>query len=264
MLISIAQRLRATIKNRLDTRSWAGDAKTRAFLRQMPECGLHRLSAKLNDKQISFWVRGGTLDVMIAREILCEASEYRSPKQIDPKVILDVGANIGMTSLYYLTLYPNAHIYCFEPVPENLELLRRNLQDYADRVTIVPKGLGEAEGTFTFERSTDPRNFGGGGFHGGGEGDCSQQLPVTTLTKIVEAHGIERVDLIKLDAEGAEGPTLRGAPAELIANAEVLIGELHGRNDLQLLQQLDQTHQLGITKRVDRKGMKFVALRSAA
>lgn len=264
MLTTLARRAMTAIVSRQEVRNWAGDAATRAFLRHAPESGIHRLTAKLNGKRVSFWLRGGTLDLMIAREILCEESEYRSPKSIDPKVIIDVGANIGMTSLYYLTLYQNAKIFCFEPVPENLELLRRNLEPYADRVTIIPKGLGDAEGVFTFERSTDPRNFGGGGFHGGGEGDCSLSLPVTTLRQVAKEHQIDRVDLIKLDAEGAEWPTLKGAPPELIANAEVLIGELHGRNDLQLLQTLDKTHRLGFTKRVDRKGMKFVALRSAA
>lgn len=264
MLMTIARRLWDGHASRKEARRWAADRQTRAFLRSTPESGLHRLSVNLHGQAVSFYVRGGTLDLMIAREVLCEDSEYRAPKAIAPRVIVDVGANIGMTSLYYLTLYPKAHVYCFEPVPENLELLRKNLEPYAGRVTIVPKGLGEAEGVFTFERSTDPRNFGGGGFHGGGEGDTSLSLPVTTLQQVAEEYCIDRVDLIKLDAEGAEGPTLRGAPPELIANAEVLIGELHGRNDLQLLQTLEKTHKLGFTKHINRKGMKFVAMRDAA
>lgn len=264
MFSTIARRLWKGFDQRKRIRSWAGDATTRALLSDPPKSGLHQLCVKVAGQRVAFWVRGGTFDVMIAKEILCDDSEYRVPKPIDPKVILDVGANIGMTALYYLTLYPNAHLFCFEPLPENLELLRKNLKPYANRVTIIPKGLGDAEGEFTYERSDDPRNFGGGGFHGRGHGDCSLSLPVTTLQRVATEYGITHVDLIKLDAEGAEWATLQGAPPKLIANAEVLIGELHGRDDLRLLQRLDQTHVLGFEKSVDREGFNFVALRSAA
>lgn len=260
MVTTRARQIWNRIASRRHTRRWAGDAATRAFLRHQPDAGVHRLSAKLAGRRVPFWVRGGTLDILIAQEVLCDDSEYRVPRPINPRVILDVGANIGMTALYYLTLYPEAHVYCFEPLPENLALLRKNLEPHAERVTIIPKGLGDAEGTFTYERSDDPRNFGGGGFHGRGDGDCSQRLPVTTLRQVAEEHGIEHADLIKLDAEGAEWATIQGAPPELIASAEVLIGELHGRDDLRLLQQLEKTHHLGFEKSVDREGFHFEAV----
>lgn len=261
MLKTVLQKLRISFARQRQAHTWAGDASTRSFLRRPPDSGVHRLSAKLAGQRVAFWVRGGTLDILIAQEVLCDHSEYRIPGTIQPKVILDVGANIGLTSLYYLTRYPQAHLYCFEPLPENLQLLAKNLEPYQDRVTIIDKGLGDAEGHFPYERSDDPRNFGGGGFHGRGHGDCTLRLPVTTLRQVADQHGITHADVIKLDAEGAEQATLQGAPPELIANANVLIGELHGRDDLRLLQRLDKTHRLGLNKSIDREGMHFVAMR---
>jgi len=226
-----------------------------------PTSGRHTLRVRFRGHRMSIQVRGGTMDVELARLILCEDSEYRVPAPITPRVIFDIGANIGMTALYLACVYPDAHIYCFEPLPDNLELLRTNVANFAGRITVVPKGLGEAEAVLPYFPSNDPRNFGGGGFRDAGcDTDHAIDLPVTTVAEVCNELGIDRVDLFKIDTEGAELGVLLGTPPRLIAQASALIGELHGVGDLQFLQRLAPTHDLGVTKAHDRRCYPFVAI----
>ena len=57
-------------------------------------------------------------------------SEYFFPKELNPKVIFDIGGNIGITAIYLASLFPKAKIYTFEPLPDNFEILQINIQQY--------------------------------------------------------------------------------------------------------------------------------------
>ena len=243
---------------------WAGDRATlRQLYRSQPD--RQALQVRCHGQRLRITVRGRTVDTELARAILCEASEYRLPVDLDPQVIFDVGANIGMTALYFACAYPRAHIFCFEPLPDNLELLRLNAANFPDRITVIPKGLGDHEATLPYHPSSDPRNFGGGGFFAPGC-DTTQEtpLPVTTVDHAAAELGIEQVDLFKLDTEGAEASILAGTSDTLIQRAEAFIGELHGVDDFAFLQRLDRTHEVGLTKPHDRRCYPFVAIRRAA
>src|SRR5690606_7658644 len=65
-------------------------------------------------------------------------------------VVFDVGANIGMYSLYVLHHCHSPRIYAFEPLPPIWASLEQNLRRYGDAVTVFPFGLGEHESTVDF------------------------------------------------------------------------------------------------------------------
>src|SRR5262245_22207843 len=67
-----------------------------------------------------------------------EHEYYRLPLLAPPKTILDLGANIGLTAVYFSRLFPMAALACVEPVPENLRVLARNLELNAIRATVIP------------------------------------------------------------------------------------------------------------------------------
>ncbi len=67
-------------------------------------------------------VRGGTLDAAIFEQILCDGSEYRLPGEIEPEIIFDIGANIGASAVYFAARYPEVKVYCFEPLPEDVDV----------------------------------------------------------------------------------------------------------------------------------------------
>lgn len=259
--------MNGTLSTILNDLLWAGDLATFKLLRSrrrdttMVEILPHQVTVRFNGKRIPIHVRPTTMDLEIARLILCRHSEYEVPVQFSPKVIFDVGANIGMTSLYFAECYPDARIFAFEPLPQNLDLLRANLKSLGDRATIIPCGLGAEEGVFEYHPSNDPTNFGGGTFHNTGcDKSQSIELPVKTAASICEEHNIDQIDLLKLDAEGAEYAVLQGLPDGILSNTAVVIGELHGVHDFEVLSLLDQTHHLQIEKALNRKCYPFLAV----
>jgi FkbM family methyltransferase len=233
-------------------------------LRQLyrPHQGRQDLTVRFQGRSIPVRVRGGSIDLELIRLILREDSEYRLPVSIQPRVIFDVGANIGITALYFACVYPKARIYCFEPLPDNVELLRYNTASFGNRITVIPKGLSNQIGSFPYRRSNDPVNFGGGGFHRLGH-DQSQtlSLPVTTAGHVCRELGIRQVDVFKIDTEGAELAVLQGIPLEILNQASALIGELHGVEDYAFLERLSQAHHVGVWKPHDRQCYPFVAVR---
>lgn len=242
---------------------WSANLSTLAqFYRSRP--GETTIRARFHGKVYPLHVRGGTLDAAIFEQILCDGSEYRLPVDIQPKVIFDIGANIGASAVYFAARYPDARVYCFEPLPENVDLLRKNVAVFGERVTVVPSGLGRDEGFFEYRWSDDPANFGGGTFHDVGCVDTAcVKLPVTTLAKFCRENWIDRIDVMKIDTEGAEWSVLAGMPTNMLARVRVVLGELHGVDDWEVLRALTPTHDLAYEKPLGRACYPFWAVKKA-
>lgn len=125
-------------------------------------------------------------------------------------VVVDGGGCWGDTALYFADrVGPKGRVACFEFVPDNLRILRANLArnpHLADRVDVVEHAMWNA--------SDEELHFDLGAGAGTTVGaDSGGDASVTTLTidDLVERRGLERVDWIKLDIEGAERAALEGA-----------------------------------------------------
>ena len=215
-----------------------------------------------NGQSATLHVRLGTTDVDLVTMIYQAQCMYHLPRQVQPKIIFDCGANIGMTASYFAMTYPNAQIYCFEPLPDNLAILRENVEQFGDRVTILPYGVSDSVGSFTYNMSANPNSFGGGTFcKVGGDDERAVELPVRTVGDVMDELGIMQVDLFKLDTEGSEYAILQGTPSTIYRNAQALVGELHGVKDWDFCNLIDESHNIGINKAWDRHCYEFVAIR---
>src|SRR6478752_5841128 len=68
--------------------------------------------------------------------------EYACVDQIkDVKLIIDCGANVGYSSAYFLSRFPDAKLIAVEPDSGNFQMLQRNLAPYGDRVRLVKSGV---------------------------------------------------------------------------------------------------------------------------
>ena len=126
-------------------------------------------------------------------------------------VVFDCGANIGMFSV--AAAAKGCQVYAFEPSPDQISYLGKNRDLYPNEIHIVQKAVADYNGTAQFNLCP--------GFNGGdslvNEFNDGQtvDVQVTSLDSFVEENGIERVDFIKADLEGAETMLLRGATAIL-------------------------------------------------
>jgi FkbM family methyltransferase len=126
-------------------------------------------------------------------------------------VVLDCGASIGLYTLHALTLGAS-RIIAIEPSPRNVECLKRNLAEpiRASRVVVVAKGVWEKEEMRTLRMQ--PKNSAADSVALNYRGSVpGPQVPLTTIDAIVCELGLERLDYIKMDTEGAERAALVGA-----------------------------------------------------
>lgn len=188
--------------------------------------------------------RPGTSDTQLIYKILLRTgrkAEYAFPAALQPSVIFDIGANVGVASVLLAEHFPKARIYSFEPVPDNFELLKRNV---AGRPNVMPVQLALASDSGGREiiYSPDGLNLGGSSFFQRGASADTPRMQVATATpaEFMRAQGIERVDLIKVDTEGAEYEILTSFDTEALRQVSWIVGELHGENDFELLAYLSQ------------------------
>jgi FkbM family methyltransferase len=126
-------------------------------------------------------------------------------------VVIDSGAHLGVFTRLAL-LRGAGRVIAFEPQADIVECFRRTFatEIAAGQVTIVAKAVWDQAGTLEFDGS-------GQSFHARGSADtrpttsAALRMPSTTIDETVEALGLERVDFIKMDIEGAERQALRGA-----------------------------------------------------
>jgi FkbM family methyltransferase len=126
-------------------------------------------------------------------------------------VVLDCGANIGIYTKYALRKGARL-VVAIEPVPEILECLRRNLaaEINSGKVIVYPKGVWDHDDTLPMHISAASRaasSF----TRKWGHDKSVLLLPLTTIDKLVSELHLPRVDVIKMDIEGAERHALQGA-----------------------------------------------------
>jgi len=120
---------------------------------------------------------------------------------------IDVGANIGNHSLFF-AVQCGCPVYAFEPVPENIILLKKNVKGHM--VTVYGIGLSDKKGKAGYEINKDNM------------GMCKlikgDDVEINKLDTIVKRDKIGKVDLLKIDAETYETKILKGALKTITKN----------------------------------------------
>lgn len=147
---------------------------------------------------------------------------YRFAAATPTPRILDGGANVGLASLYWRRLYPQARITAYEADPAIAAVLRANLDANGARdVETVQAALWTADGRIEFQQEGSDSGAVANGATGEG--------PVVTVPSLRlrdELLAEERIDLLKLDVEGAEAAILADCRGALGAVRALLV-EIH-------------------------------------
>lgn len=164
----------------------------------------------------SFFV-GEWSDLQVAREVFFNG-QYDLPPNTTAHVIVDAGANIGLSALLFARRFPAAAIHAVEPDRTSLGKLRRNV-GHLPNVTVHPVALGTKDGWAVFREASAGW---ASSFSDDGKG---RVVPVRDLARFVREVADGRADVLKLDVEGAEWEILRCT--RLADCARVVLGELH-------------------------------------
>jgi FkbM family methyltransferase len=147
--------------------------------------------------------------------------------------VFDVGANIGFYSvLFSRWVGPQGQVICFEPDPDNLLLLKRNLElNNCLNATVRAVAMGKAQEVSVFSRDTTTGatgHLGKGPTYGETLFGAGKEflMPVKTETLDAEALALQPPDVVKLDIEGGEYEVLCGGSRVLREERPLVISEL--------------------------------------
>jgi FkbM family methyltransferase len=126
------------------------------------------------------------------------------------RTVVDIGANVGLASLFFLTRSPDARVWAYEPDPANVQRLRETLTGFEERYTLV-------EAAVTVDETPSVRFVTGGRYgHLAGEGEGGVDVPAVAIARalreVVGATG--SIDLVKIDTEGTDEQLAAAVPAD--------------------------------------------------
>ncbi len=175
------------------------------------------------------WVRPGSSDISTFKEVLIE-NEYAFALLKVPHTIIDVGANIGLASIWFAVHYPEAKIFAVEAERMNFDLLVKNVAVFPN-ITPMHAALWSHGGMLAID---DPNDDGPWGFQtkemssdAAGEYGTVEALGGAEL---IARSGFGRVDLLKIDIEGAEKEVFSDPGAkQWLDDVNSIAIELHDR-----------------------------------
>lgn len=175
------------------------------------------------------WERTGTSDAMAALQVF-DSKDYDFAEVENPKVIVDAGANVGYASIFFAHKYPKAKIFAIEPDSGNFDLLVKNCRPY----NVFP----QKNALWCDERSLeiDRNPWDNGARHGfwairtiqWGGNPLAEMCYSITPTALMNTFKIEKIDLLKIDIEGAE-KYLFSKKLDWLDQVENIVIELHGK-----------------------------------
>lgn len=162
--------------------------------------GLRYRTKKFGEYRMTF--RRRTADEAFIKNVLIDREYF--PARYEPRpsdTIIDVGANIGCFTLVAGRRASHGRVIAIEPFPENVALLRRNLnQNRLANVDVLPAAVANQNGIVRLFVGSDT------GMHSlkfdGGRGAI--EVPSIRLEEVFERYRVQRCNFLKIDAEGAE------------------------------------------------------------
>jgi FkbM family methyltransferase len=170
-------------------------------------------------------------------------------------VVYDIGANIGVYTRVLACWFDAGRIVAFEPMGENVELLRENVRlgGLEDRVRIMPIALSDSEGQETLQvddvtSGTAVLDSISGGRASAGRAHLglpprTERVVVSPLDRVIEREELPPPDVMKVDTEGAEALVLAGATGTLRTHRPRLAVALHGPDKARQTFEILEAHE---------------------
>jgi FkbM family methyltransferase len=174
-----------------------------------------------------FRLRRGTTDLYTFRDVFLQDSmRFVGDRDLDPSCIVDCGAHIGCASLFFALRYPRSRIVAIEPDKQNFDLLSTNVHRFKNVVPVNAAVWDRA----TSVRIANPGSNPTGLYVKESTEADDRCLHGQTISEIMEIGGMDHIDILKLDVEGAELRLFSSPDChQWLSKVSVLIVELHDR-----------------------------------
>ena len=154
---------------------------------------------------------------------LFEDEIYRFTADTSTPLIIDCGANIGLSVVYFKSLYPQSTIIAYEPDVANIELLGKNIQaNHFENVTIKKEAIWTKNEKLYF------KSIGSQGSQIASDGLQKHDTVEVNAIRLAEVLEATAVDFLKIDIEGAEYEVMKDCASSL-SNVKNIFVEYHGK-----------------------------------
>lgn len=156
--------------------------------------------------------KAGSTGIFVTREDYEPELTYLDRLLSPGKVFVDGGANFGIYTVVASKLVGNSGVVLsFEPSPENFAILQRNVElNKMENVKVFCSAISDRDGTTRLYHIDNAPNSYSLGKDVNPTTDY-EEISTVSLDSVLQREGLERVDFLKLDVEGAEELVLRGA-----------------------------------------------------
>lgn len=171
-------------------------------------------------------IRRRSSDFAVFEEVLLRFG-YRFKTNIPytPNTIIDCGANIGMSSIFFKSLYPDAQIIAVEPEESNFKLLQENLSNYTN-IHCLNSGIWSKD-TYISVNDLNSTNY-GFSFH-----ESASQIPNSvkaySIESVMKKYNVDCIDILKIDIESAEKKVFESDCDYWLSRTRMMVVELHDR-----------------------------------
>lgn len=218
------------------------------YHRQQTGSGAPFIPLHLRGLRRPIFLRRRSSDFDVFAQVFIRQHYARLPVH-DPRVIIDAGANVGLSALFFLRTYPKARVIALEPDPANHAVAVKNLRDFTGRCTVLPAALWSGPGEVAVRRGT----FGDGrqwatevspdldGAH--------LRVPAYSVRDLMEKFHLTTIDLLKIDIEGAEAAVFGGGDLSFLEHVRCIAVELHGEQCQRVFHDSTRAHNFVFSRR---------------
>lgn len=179
------------------------------------------------DRRVEVRLGRGQTDLRTFIHVFCDSCyEFHLGH---PSWIIDAGANVGYSTLWFALEYPSAQVVALEPEPENFQVATRNLKGLPN-VHLLNVGLMDFNGKgLVIETGLGPDAFRViQGDSTWTTGEVVASIECVNVESIIERFGIRQVDLLKMDIEGSEVEVFQSSQG-WIGEVNAIVAEMHDR-----------------------------------
>ncbi len=189
------------------------------------------MRVKLNELNSDVKIRFGNTDIAVFEQIFLKREYDLDIPPDEIRVIVDCGAYIGLSALYFRKKFPNATVLAVEADAENHALLCENVRADPDIVPIHA-AIWHEPTVLEFDGTSD-KHWGKRAIAVAGSRTelpdrTTRTVSTVTIDELMDRYGLAGIDILKLDVEGAEREVLNNCDT-WIGKVGMLVAELHDR-----------------------------------
>lgn len=174
------------------------------------------------------WCRYGTSDREAFVQVFIHQQYAVALCARNPEYIVDCGANVGYTSVYFLSRFPTAFVTAVEPDPGNYQMLTRNLAPYGHRAKTLHAAVWPSPANLMLERPSPGLGLEWATRVRESPSVEMADVPAVEVRDLLDAAPQGRIDILKMDIEGAEREIFAHDCSQWLHRIGMLIIELHG------------------------------------